>query len=98
MMTELSDVGTAVVGDDRYLWLEDSTSERVLDWVRQRNAATLAELSGERVERMRAEALDVYDSSDKFPSLQRRVEYLYNFWRDAEPPRGLWRRTSLEEY
>jgi prolyl oligopeptidase len=98
MMTELSDVGTAVVGDDRYLWLEDSTSERALDWVRQRNTATLAELSGERFERMRAEALDVYDSSDKIPSVQRRGEYLYNFWRDAEHPGGLWRRTSLEEY
>ncbi len=24
--------------------------------------------------------------------------YLYNFWRDKENPRGLWRRTTLEEY
>src|SRR5699024_1853239 len=24
--------------------------------------------------------------------------YLYNFWRDADHPRGLWRRTSLESF
>jgi hypothetical protein len=30
MMTELSDGTTAVLGDDPYLWLEDSTSERAL--------------------------------------------------------------------
>ena len=28
----------------------------------------------------------------------RRGEYLYNFWRDAANPRGLWRRTSLDSY
>jgi prolyl oligopeptidase len=98
MMTELSDVGTDVISDDPYRWLEDSTDERALDWARRRNAATLAELSGERFERMREEALEVYDSSDHIPSVKRRGEYLYNFWRDAEHPKGLWRRTTLEEF
>jgi prolyl oligopeptidase len=28
----------------------------------------------------------------------RRGEYLYNFWRDAANPRGLWRRTTLDSY
>ncbi len=84
--------------DDPYLWLEDITSEQALDWVRQNSETTLAELSGERFERMRAEALEVADSSDRIPGVKRRGEYLYNFWTDAEHPRGLWRRTTLEEY
>ena len=84
--------------DDPYLWLEDITSEQALDWVRQNSETTLAELSGARFERMRAEALEVADSSDRIPGVKRRGEYLYNFWTDAEHPRGLWRRTTLEEY
>ena len=28
----------------------------------------------------------------------RRDDYLYNFWRDAANPRGLWRRTTLDSY
>ena len=87
-----------IVDDDPYLWLEDITSEQALDWVRQNSETTLAELSGERFERMRAEALEVADSSDRIPGVKRRGEYLYNFWTDAEHPRGLWRRTTLEEY
>ena len=47
---------------------------------------------------MHAEALEVADASDRIPGVKRRGEYLYNFWTDAEHPRGLWRRTILEEY
>lgn len=38
------------------------------------------------------------DSDDRIPYVQRRGEFLYNFWRDANHPRGLWRRTTLEQY
>jgi prolyl oligopeptidase len=97
-MAELGDVGTGVAVDDLYLWLEDISGDRALNWVGQRNEATLAELCGERFERMRGEALDVADSSDRIPMVKRRGEYLYNFWTDAEHPRGMWRRTTLDEY
>ena len=30
--------------------------------------------------------------------MRRRGELLYNFWQDAEHPRGLWRRTTLDSY
>ena len=38
------------------------------------------------------------DADDRIPFARRRGEYLYNFWQDAEHPKGLWRRTTLEEY
>ena len=47
---------------------------------------------------MRAEALEVLDTDSRIPYVRRRGEYLYNFWRDAGNPRGLWRRTTLDEY
>ncbi len=85
--------------DDPYLWLEDVTGEAALDWVRERNAETFAELTGnDRYEGLKAEILEALDADDRIPYVVRRAGYLYNFWRDAAYPRGLWRRTTLESY
>ncbi|WP_116374932.1 prolyl oligopeptidase family protein [Mycobacterium sp. MFM001] len=84
--------------DDPYLWLEDITGGDALDWVRARNEPTVAEFGGPDFERMRAEALEVLDTDARIPYVRRRGEYLYNFWRDAANPRGLWRRTTLDSY
>ncbi len=84
--------------DDPYLWLEDVAGDDALDWVRARNEPTLAEFGGAQFERMRAEALEVLDTDARIPYVRRRGDYLYNFWRDAANPRGLWRRTTLDSY
>ena len=89
---------TADPADDPYLWLEEVTSDEALDWVRARNDPTLAELCDAEFEAMRAEALEVLDTDARIPYVRRRGEYLYNFWRDAANPRGLWRRTTLDSY
>jgi prolyl oligopeptidase len=86
------------VVDDPYLWLEDITGDDALDWVRRHNEPTLAELGGDRFEQMRTEALEVLDTDARIPYVRRRGDYLYNFWRDAANPRGLWRRTTLDSY
>ncbi|HEY7053519.1 MAG TPA: S9 family peptidase, partial [Mycobacterium sp.] len=83
---------------DPYLWLEDVDGDAALNWVRARNDPTLAELCTQRFEQFRAQALEVLDTDARIPYVVRRGEYLYNFWRDAEHPRGLWRRTTLEQY
>ena len=84
--------------DDPYLWLEDILGEEALDWVRARNEPTVAEFSGDEFERMRTQALEVLDTDARIPYVRRRGDYLYNFWRDAANPRGLWRRTTLDSY
>jgi prolyl oligopeptidase len=84
--------------DDPYLWLEETGDERTNEWVRRHNDATFVELNGERLERMRTEALAISNANDRIPTVERRGEYLYNFWLDAEHPRGTWRRTTLEQY
>jgi prolyl oligopeptidase len=84
--------------DDPYLWLEDILGDEALDWVRARNEPTVTEFSGEGFERMRTEALEVLDTDARIPYVHRRGDYLYNFWRDAANPRGLWRRTTLDSY
>jgi prolyl oligopeptidase len=84
--------------EDPYLWLEDILGEDALDWVRARNEPTVEELSGDEFERMRTQALEVLDTDARIPYVRRRGDYLYNFWRDAANPRGLWQRTTLESY
>lgn len=84
--------------DDPYLWLEDIDGDDALAWVRRRNDAVAEEFGGEFFERLRTEALEVLDTDSRIPYVRRRGEFLYNFWRDAANPRGLWRRTTLESY
>jgi prolyl oligopeptidase len=84
--------------DDPYLWLEAIDGEEALDWVARHNEPTLAQLSGERFEQMRADVLYILDADTRIPGVARTGEHLYNFWRDAGHPRGVWRRTTLEEY
>jgi prolyl oligopeptidase len=95
-MTENTDSGTA---DDPFLWLEDVLGERALDWVRERNAQSQAALQAHAVfEPIRAELRAVFDSHDRIPQVTRRGDWFYNFWQDADRPRGLWRRTTLASY
>ena len=85
--------------DDPHHWLEDVTGDGPLDWVRARNAETVAELTGSvRFGELRDEIREVLDSDDRIPYVRRRGDYLYNLWRDAANPRGLWRRTTLDGY
>ena len=86
------------MADDPYLWLEDIDGDDALYWVRERNQTTLAAFSDERFDRLRTEALEVLDTDTRIPYVRRRGDHLYNFWRDAANPRGLWRRTTLDSY
>jgi prolyl oligopeptidase len=84
---------------DDFLWLEDVMGDRALNWVRERNKATEAEL-GARGDypALKRDLLAVLNARDRIPGVSRRGDWLYNFWTDATNKRGLWRRTSLEEY
>jgi prolyl oligopeptidase len=88
-----------VQDDDPWLWLEQVQGETALAWVRERNASTRQQLErwdgfAETRERLRA----VLDAQDRIPAIARRGDFVYNFWQDAEHPRGVWRRTTLDDY
>ncbi|WP_024877156.1 prolyl oligopeptidase family serine peptidase [Saccharomonospora piscinae] len=85
--------------DDPHRWLEDVTGENALDWVRGHNAEAVRRYGeGEQFTALRDELRDVLDADTRIPYVRRRGEYLYNFWRDAAHPRGLWRRTTVDSY
>jgi prolyl oligopeptidase len=85
--------------DDPYLWLEDVTGEKALGWVREQNAISTKELEASPVfEPIRKRILAIMDSKEKIPYVAKHGKYYYNFWRDEKNVRGLWRRTTLEEF
>ena len=85
--------------DDPYLWLEDVDSARALTWVRERNAKTEALLQARPGFEARKQAIrEVLDSKAQIPYVSRQGAAFYNLWRDAQNPRGLWRRASLAEF
>jgi prolyl oligopeptidase len=87
------------VTDDPYRWLEDIDGAEATAWVAARNAATMTGLGGgPGFARLRDDLLAVLDSADRIPYPAWHGDHLYNLWKDGEHPRGLWRRTTLEEY
>jgi len=87
------------MADDPYQWLEDVAGEKPLDWVRARNAESDAALaSTPEFKRMEASIREVLDSDARIPGVYKMGDYYYNFWKDKNHQRGLWRRTTLEEY
>jgi prolyl oligopeptidase len=84
--------------DDPYLWLEDVDGAQALAWVEARNAETLARYGDAAFARDRDSARAILDRPDRIPFVSRRGGLLYNFWTDAEHPRGLWRRTDAASF
>ncbi|MDE2277631.1 MAG: S9 family peptidase, partial [Burkholderiales bacterium] len=84
---------------DPYRWLEDVQGARALQWVQAHNARTEQVLQATPgFDALRDSLREVLDSRAQIPYVSRRGDWLYNLWRDADHPRGLWRRTTLAEY
>ena len=84
--------------DDPYLWLEEVDGERALAWVGAQNAATLARFGDSRFAADRDVLAAIFDRPDNLPLIARRGSRVFNFWKDAAHPRGLWRATTLESF
>ena len=85
--------------EDPYLWLEEVTGEKALDWVKARNTEASKELAGAATfEPLKADLLKIMDSKERIPFISKQGPFYYNLWKDAQSPRGIWRRTTLAEY
>ncbi len=84
--------------DDPYLWLEEIEGPRALDFVERQNRLTLDKFGTSGFARDRDLLAEIYDRSDNIPYVTRRGRLLYNLWKDSQNPRGLWRRTTSEQF
>ncbi|WP_110669533.1 prolyl oligopeptidase family serine peptidase [Salinicola halophilus] len=89
--------GSTVAGDD-YRWLEAVDSEAALAWVETRNLETRARFEDADFQTLERGLREIFDADDRIPFAVKRGDFAYNFWQDAEHPRGLWRRTPWAEY
>ncbi|MEC3851244.1 S9 family peptidase [Paenarthrobacter ureafaciens] len=83
---------------DEFVWLEDIHGEEQLAWVREQNARTEELLEDAGYAAVEAGILEVLDSTDRIAMVNKRGDFYYNFWKDREHPKGLWRRTTWESY
>ncbi len=89
----------AVANDDPYQWLEDVNGDKSIAWVREQNAKSEAELATTpQFRKLESDIRAILDSTAKIPGVEKIGPYYYNFWKDKDHERGLWRRTTLEEY
>ncbi|MEP7070590.1 MAG: prolyl oligopeptidase family serine peptidase [Usitatibacter sp.] len=85
--------------DDPYQWLEDVSGNKSMAWVKEQNAKSQPALEARpEFKELHARLVSIYNSRERIPAVQKRGQWLYNFWQDAEHPRGLWRRATLDEY
>ncbi len=92
-------VATASPDADPFLWLEDVTGEKAIGWVKARNAKSQAKMESDpQFNALREDLLAILDSDARIPFVGKQGEYYYNFWRDKKNERGIWRRTTLDQY
>lgn len=85
--------------DDPYAWLEDVHGEKPLQWVKEQNDHSLGPLKADpRYQKNYDSILQVMDATDRIPMGSLRHDHVYNFWQDAQNPKGLWRRTTIADY
>jgi prolyl oligopeptidase len=90
---------TAAMTDDPYIWLEDKDGAKPLAWVEAENARTLPRLQNDpRYPVFYQQALAIASAEDRIPMPDQRFGRIYNFWRDAQHPQGIWRWTSEADY
>ncbi len=89
----------AVAAEDPHIWLEEVEGDEALEWVERQNEVSLGYLESlQTFAPLRARNLEIYDSEERIPTPGLRGDYVYNFWRDADNVRGLWRRVLLDDY
>lgn len=84
---------------DEFLWLEELQGKAAQQWVQQENQRTVTRFAqGEGFQRLERQVLDILNKDTQIPWVSKRGDYYYNFWQDQANPRGLLRRTTLQEY
>ncbi|WP_425544895.1 prolyl oligopeptidase family serine peptidase [Colwellia asteriadis] len=84
---------------DSYLWLEEVEGEKALNWVKEKNKRSLAHLkSHESYQGVYDNTLEIMNDKEHIPYARERAGFYYNFWRDENHVRGIYRRTTFEEY
>ncbi|WP_080793201.1 prolyl oligopeptidase family serine peptidase [Corynebacterium pacaense] len=82
-----------------YSFLDEIDSPQALAWAEGWSGRTLEKLASEaEYGSLRRRLLAALDTDERIAYVSRRGDRLYNFWRDADHPRGVWRSCDSESY
>jgi prolyl oligopeptidase len=85
--------------DKDHLYLEEVLGEKALGEVKTWNNSTLDRLMADPLfKQMNKEVLEIVNSKDKIPYVSYREGEVHNFWQDNEHERGIWRKSTLNNY
>lgn len=84
--------------EDPYLWLEEVDAEKSMEWVHAQNKSTDALKNDPAFQSIYDKNLAILNSDERIAYPGIRGDYIYNFWQDDKHIRGIWRRTTMEEY
>ena len=73
-----------------------------MEWVRSENERALAAIAGPtgkpEDDPMFAKLRAIYDDKEKIPAVRLRGDFVYNFWQDEHHVKGIWRRTTMDDF
>lgn len=80
------------------MWLEEVDSERSMRWVKKINQETADKYTSHPLyKELYQQALTTLNNKSRLPNVSKRGKYLYNYWKDNNNPRGIYRRTTLKQ-
>ncbi len=84
---------------DPFLWLEAVEGDEALNWAREQNTRSESYLKAHPLfDELQTRNLEILTSDERIAYPALRGGEIYNFWRDAEHVRGIWRKTTLDGY
>ncbi len=84
---------------DPFLWLEQIDSPKSMKWVKTQDTIAVDALEKfPQFQNIYESNLKIYNSKEKIADPSIVGKYIYNFWKDSINQRGLWRRTSFDDY
>jgi len=85
--------------EDSYMWLEEVDGQEALEFVKHESEKTYEKLkASNHYQGIYDKALEIYNSTDRIAYPTTYGEYVYNFWKDKDHVRGIWRRTLKADY
>lgn len=89
---------TTRTDDDPHLWLEEIYAPDALAWAEARTAETESRYDSPERSALQERLHAVLDDPGRLVVPSRHGEWMYDLWRDANNPRGLWRRATRASF
>jgi prolyl oligopeptidase len=90
---------SATLPEDKYIWLEEVSSPRAMEWVNTENTRSMKVFESDpHWKPFVEEAVKLAGNPERLPVPALRGTEVYNSWRDKDHPRGVLRKTSVADY